>query len=203
MKNQQGNTTVAVISALVVLMLAAGGLYWNYMMITDVSSDLDTSVNELDAKITELNNKQSTLSDSVDVLATAAEEEEAMEEDDDDTDTISGIIYSNLDYNFTMTFPEDWEDYQTSTSRTDPEIISFGFEKGGSNHIFRILVYTSDQWDIEEEIAKPNTMATKITEDSSYVYAYDVWDADCEIYYGDYCDRTEEVDTIINTFELE
>ncbi len=111
------------------------------------------------------------------------------------------ITYDNLEYGFTLTFPDKWEGYIASTREIDwgnfgkGNAIDFGFPVQDS--IFNISMHLKDNWTAlqAEEGPKPSYLG----ENDAYVFGYSLghYVANDEMK-----NRRSEIDDIISTFEV-
>lgn len=113
---------------------------------------------------------------------------------------IEGVFYKNIMYNFTLLFPDTWQNYKATTYQAqDPNNRSICFSIPSSSPeelpicIMQINIFTQQEW---------SGMAKKplyITENSKYVFAYD-YSPDCVQHSSFQCSRAKEVPSIISSF---
>jgi len=114
--------------------------------------------------------------------------------------TLQEITYEDLTLGYSITLPATWTDYKATDRELDwgsyGKTSSTDFGIGDDASIFNITVFTKDQWAKVE--AEGGPIPTKLRENSTSVFTYnkaqDVSEANL--------DRMEEVDGILNTFEL-
>jgi len=161
--------TIVIILGFLTTAGAAGGT-WYFM---DQQSQKQKAETEQDKKNLEEQKKE------LEGKIKKSEDETAKETADD-----SKVKYTNSQYGFELTFPDDWKNYGLTETYQDgvTKIIYFGlpkktpskelptdFDKGYSN-IFAIGVYTKNEWTEAQKLEGPKE--PKIGESSKYVFSY-------------------------------
>ncbi len=107
------------------------------------------------------------------------------------------ISYADKSYNFSLSFPERWDGYQTTISDTaKPATVAFWFESLKPENSLLIQVYTLKEWD------NVKNQKVYLGKNNQYVFAIDPYDPECTKMQAFQCERHKEIPAILETFAL-
>jgi hypothetical protein len=117
-----------------------------------------------------------------------------------DTSTESDLTYTNVEYNFSIQFPETWVGYQTALRTLnwgelgESQSIDFGFPEQDS--LFNIGVFSKAQWETISDTEGPAPIF--LGENETWIFA---WDRAQYAANETMAARMDEIEAILKTFE--